>query len=252
MVDAHAHLDRYGADLPKALAQIRSMSLRTLAVSMDVESFRATQQIAKREPLVLPCFGVHPWEAPRFVDHLSALTGPLEETSVIGEIGLDHRFVTDVSLYSAQQTVFEHFLDAAKRSGRLVNLHTAGAEAAVLACLRERALSSVIVHWYSGPDELVGDYLDLGAHFTVGVEVLQSEKARALAARLPGDRLLTETDNPGGWEWLTKEVGFPDLIVEVEEALAEIRGCSREDLSAQIDENFTRALREGGVELRGC
>ncbi len=72
---------------------------------------------------------------------------------------------------------------------------------------------------------------------------------RSLAARLPADRLLTETDNPGAWEWMAGEVGFPDLIERVEEALAEIRGVSRAELTEQAEENFTHALRAGGVDV---
>jgi len=251
LIDAHAHLDKYGADLPRALAQIRGLPARTLAVSMDLESFRATQAIAAEEPLILPSFGVHPWEAPRYADNLDVLAGPLAEAVLFGEIGLDHRFIKDEHLYPAQNTVFAHFLDAAERTRRLVNLHTTGAEADVLASLQKRSLPAVIVHWYSGPPHLIDAFLELGAYFTVGVEVLRSKKMRALAARLPADRILTETDNPGGWEWMTKEVGFPELIARVEENAAAARRCPREELSAMVEENFVRVLRAGGVELAG-
>lgn len=57
MVDAHVHLDKYGGVLPKALEQIRTLSIHTLAVSMDVESFRKTQQLVEVEPLIPPSFG---------------------------------------------------------------------------------------------------------------------------------------------------------------------------------------------------
>jgi len=52
-------MDGYGKDLPRALDQTRAMSIRTLAVSTNIESFRATQRIACREPLILPSFGIH-------------------------------------------------------------------------------------------------------------------------------------------------------------------------------------------------
>jgi TatD DNase family protein len=249
MVDAHAHLDKYGAGLPRALHQIREMQVHTLAVSMDVESFRATQRIANEEPLVLASFGVHPWNASAFASDLDALEAPLAEAALIGEVGLDHRFVRDERRYPAQRVVFEYFLDAAARSGRLLNLHTAGAERAVLECVRGRALDALIIHWYSGPEELVKDFLDLGAYFTVGVEILRSPGIRALARSLPEDRLLTETDNPGGWAWLAGEAGFPELLCQVEEVLAELRGSSRAELSARVEANFRRVLHAGGVEV---
>src|SRR6056300_324771 len=61
--DAHVHLDKYGDKLPTALEQIRSLSIHTLAVSMDIPSFQETRRISEAEPLVVPAFGVHPWEA---------------------------------------------------------------------------------------------------------------------------------------------------------------------------------------------
>jgi TatD DNase family protein len=247
MIDAHVHLDKYGEQLPKALRQIRAKSIFTLAVSMDVDSFNETRRIAEADPLILPAFGVHPWEAHRFASDLSVLEATLEEASVYGEIGLDFHFVRDESFFAAQRTVFEFFLDAAEQNGRLINVHTKGAESAVLETLTTRTLPAVIVHWYSGPLDLVDEYLGLGAYFTVGVEVLRSELIQSLAARLPFDRILTETDNPGAWDWMEGEVGFPELIEQVEEAVAEARGMSRGELSAQVERNFQGVLQAGGV-----
>lgn len=249
MVDAHAHLDKYGDALPRALEQIRALAVPTLAVSMDVASYEETLRVAESEPLILPAFGIHPWEAPRFGADLDAAAAALDEAPAIGEIGLDHHFVEDEGQYGAQRTVFEYFLDAAEGSGRLVNLHTTGAEADVLECLRGRALPAVIVHWYSGPLGLVDAFLELGAYFTVGVAVLRSKRIRRLAASLPADRLLTETDNPGGWEWMTGEPGYPELLERVEEALAEIRGVERSALAEEVAENFRRLMGAGGIDF---
>lgn len=246
MVDAHTHIDAYGDDLPKALDQIRKLSIRSLAVSMDIPSFRETQRIAESEPLILPSFGIHPWKAPEYVDQLDELAKPLKEALAIGEIGLCHRFVEDENKYPAQRTVFNYFLDAAEGSGKLINLHTSGAEAEIVECLKERSLPAIIVHWYSGPMRYVQDYLELGAYFTIGVEVLQSEYIQTLAKELPEDRILTETDNPGGWEWLHDETGFPSLIESVESEVAEIRGVSREAFSEAVDSNFNSVLQAGG------
>jgi TatD DNase family protein len=247
MIDAHAHLDKYGDALPRALGEIRTRGIRTIAVSMDVESFRTTQGIAEAEPLVLPSFGVHPWDAPRFASDLSALDAPLQEARLLGEVGLDRYFVTDPTAYPAQEKVFEYFLDAAEGSGRLINVHTTGAESRVLQMLRGFDLPSVVVHWYSGPLDLVDAYLALGVYFTVGVELMRSDTIRSLLAKLPADRILTETDNPGGWEWMTGETGFPRLIEDVEREAARIRGVSRVAFGELVQENFERVLAAGGI-----
>jgi len=249
VVDAHTHLNQYGEKLPEALAQIQESSILTLAVSMDVSSYRETERIAAHEPLVIPCFGVHPWLAPRFAGDLEILDSFLETAPLYGEIGLDHFFMKDEADYPLQREVFDHFLDAAERWGRVINVHVKGAEAEVLDHLQGRNLPGVIIHWYSGPTNLVSRFLDLGVHMTVGVEVLRSDHIRAIARKIPDDRLLTETDNPGGWEWMTWEPGFPDLLVRVEEAVAELRGVSRETLSDHVAENARRFLKAGGIEV---
>jgi len=247
MIDAHAHLDQYRDALPEALAQIRKHSIFTVAVSMDAESFGNTQRIAAAEPLVLPSFGIHPWEARRYAEDLPALDPLIDVAPLIGEIGLDHHFVTDPGEYPDQDAVFEYLLDAAERQGKVVNVHTKGAEAAVLEHLRGRSLAGVIIHWYSGPPALVDSYLDLGAYFTVGVEVLRSRPIRELARSLPEGRLLTETDNPGGWQWMEGDVGYPLLLDRVEAAVAELRGTDRPLISEQIRRNMAGLLARGGV-----
>lgn len=249
MVDAHTHIDQYGNDLPKAVQQIQNLSIHTLAVSMDIPSYRETQRIAKSEPLIIPSFGVHPWKAPEYINRLDDLREPLEEAVAIGEIGLCHRFVDDESEYPAQRTVFNYFLDKAEETGKLINLHTSGAEAEIMESLKTRNLPAIIVHWYSGPMKYIRNYLECGAYFTIGVEVLQSKKIQNLAAGLPLDRILTETDNPGGWKWLKGETGYPDLITSVETKIAEIKNISRDRFSGRVASNFKRVLKAGGMLL---
>ena len=248
MVDAHTHLDKYGDALPRALGQIRERSILTLAVSMDPLSYRETRRIAQSEPLILPSFGIHPWEAPRFAGELKSLDPFLEEAPMLGEIGLDHFFVKDKAEYPAQEAVFKYFLGAAERRQRVINVHTTGAEAEVLECLEGRDLPAVIIHWYSGPLELLSPLLDLGAFFTVGVEVLRSDHIREVAGLIPLERLLTETDNPGGWQWMEGEPGFPDLLDSVETCLAEVHGVERNVLSAQVERNMAALLERGGID----
>lgn len=249
MIDAHAHLDRYGEALPRALEQIREYSILTVAVSMDIESFRATQEISRLEPLVLPSFGVHPWEAPRFARDLPRLETLIEDAPLVGEIGLDHFFVKDPGAYPAQAVVFAHFLDLAEEHGKIVNIHTKGAETEVMRHLEGRSLPGIIIHWYSGPFDLVDELLDLGAFFTFGVEVLRSEHIRSLARMIPLERILTETDNPGGWEWMQGEPGFPELLNRVEVSVAGLRGMDRRLLSRQVTENMVGLLSLGGLTL---
>jgi TatD DNase family protein len=244
LIDAHCHLDKYGDSVSAALRQINNHGIFSLSNSMDLDSFRVNLEIGDRCALVLPTFGVHPWSAPEYVDHLENLTGAIEQSPILGEIGLDRYFIDDASQYSAQREVFTFFLAAAKEQGKIVNLHTKGAEREVLDLLRQFGIERAIVHWYSGPLELIQEYLDVGAYFTIGVELLRSEHIGQIARALPLHRLLTETDNPGGYEWLVGEQGMPSRIKEVVHALAELSNTTPQEIAQQVQSNFVRLIED--------
>src|SRR5690625_5402854 len=79
---------------------------------MDIPSFHETLRIAASEPLVIPSFGIHPWNAWRYAKRMEELTELLEIAPAIGEIGLDHRFEKDPSRFPSQYPLFDFFLEA--------------------------------------------------------------------------------------------------------------------------------------------
>ena len=107
-----------------------------------------------------------------------------------------------------------------------------------MAELRSHGLQGSIVHWYSGHAELVAGYLALGCYFTIGVEVLTSQAVRELARSLPIERLLLETDNPGAQKWLTGSPGMPGLLLDVRDAVAELRGLTSAELDRCLAANW--------------
>lgn len=251
LLDAHVHLDGYGEAWPAALAEMRAAGMGALAVSMDVASYRATVALCAQDPRLLPSFGIHPWEAPRWAKRLDELTSLAEEAPMLGEVGLDRRFVDDPRAYGPQEEVFRWFLDVARRSGKLLNLHTSGAEARVAELLEGAGGVHALVHWYNGPMGVLERLAGVGAYFSVGVELLESERIVKVAKRIPLDRLLVETDNPGGWKWLAREVGTPSLLLRVVEALARVRELAPEEMEAVLEENARRLLGGAGVPWPG-
>ena len=240
IVDAHVHLDGFADALPRALEEIARERILTVAVAMDIESWETTRRIADGNGLIIPTFGVHPWRAPRYRGRLAELDAPLAQTPLVGEAGLDFHWVTDREWYPAQREVFEYQCHQAARMGKPMNLHTKGGETEILDCLRRYRVPASLVHWYSGPLDLVEDYLSEGAYFTVGVEVFHSPLIQQIARVIPEDRLLLETDNPGGHEWLTKEPGTPRLILRVEQEVAALRGVPSAHLRERTWQNWLR------------
>lgn len=244
LVDAHAHMDMYRPeDLPAALAELEQHRVSIISVSMDPASYQHAQQIAAGCPWLLPTFGIHPWHGAAWANRLDELIDLTAQSPMIGEIGLDHRWVKDAAGYPDQQRTFEFFLRAAKDQDKIVNLHTKGAEREVLDLLREYDLRRAIVHWYSGPMQVFDHLIAHGVYFTIGVECLRSDKIRKIARRIPRNQLLTETDNPGGWEWFNKGTwGMPHLISAVVDELAAVRQTTRGDIISTVQTNLLRLI----------
>jgi TatD DNase family protein len=242
LIDAHVHLDKYGSDLNEALKEIRTHHIFTIAVAMDVPSYRRSLEIGDDCDLVLPTFGIHPRRAPEYVDRLSELSPLIEQSPAIGEVGLDFHWVKDSSQYSAQVKVLEYFLAAAREQKKMVNLHTKGAEKEILNLLERYDIQRAIVHWYSGPMDILRALIQFGAYFTVGVEVSYSQTIQAIGGQIPNHLLLTETDNPGGLKWLNGVVGMPKDVQKVIDVIARVRNSSPESVARIIHANFLHMI----------
>ena len=244
LIDAHAHLDNYGDELESALGEIKQHRIFTIGNSMDLPSYRRNLEIAETCDLVLPTFGVHPKRAPQYVNRLNELDKAIEQSPMIGEIGLDFHWVEDPSQYPAQRKVLCYFLAAAREQRKIVNLHTKGAEKEILDLLERYDIQRAIVHWYSGPLDILRELIDYGAYFTVGVEVFSSENIQAIAREVPQGQLLTETDNPGGLKWLRGVIGMPVAIEKVVQVIAALRQSTTEAIERTVYENFTRLIKD--------
>lgn len=245
LIDAHTHLDHYSAEfLPVALAEIEQQQILTISVAMDIPSYQQTKAIAAASPWIVPTFGIHPWRAYLYADKLASLDPWIAESPLLGEIGLDYVWDEEPAHYPLQRIVFEYFLAAAKAQDKVVNLHTKGAEQEIFDLLRRYDVKRSIIHWYSGPLDVLDQLIDAGCYFTIGVELMVSAQIQAIAQRVPLGQLLTETDNPGGQQWLTGEVGMPHLTQTVATQLAALKQVATEDLLAIIHANFQRLAPE--------
>ena len=80
LIDAHAHLDRYGSALDAALAEIEGERIFTVATAMDASSYRELLGIAARSELVVATFGIHPKNAPAYAHRLTSITPYIERS----------------------------------------------------------------------------------------------------------------------------------------------------------------------------
>jgi len=244
LIDAHVHLDKYGGLLDQALQEIDTEPIFTVATAMDLPSYLELQRIAERSNLVLPTFGIHPRRAAEYVDRLTEIGRYIETSPGIGEIGLDFHWVKDSATYPAQRKVLEYFIAAAREQNKFVNLHTKAGEKEILDLLERYDIKRAIIHWYSGPMDILRALIDYGCYFTIGVEVLYSDYIKAIARTIPDHLLLTETDNPGALRWLKKtdEIGMPIAIKDVVDGLARVRQTVQEEIELLVQGNFARLI----------
>jgi TatD DNase family protein len=241
-IDAHSHLDLYEDTLQPALQEIREHRIFTISNSLGPQSYQRNLEIASDCKWVLPIFGVHPWFSHHYADRLQDLSAAIDQSPMLGEIGLDYHFVEDTSLYPAQLRVFEFLLRAAADQGKVVHLHTKGAEREVLGLLDRYGVDRAVVHWYSGPLDILEQWIARGAYFTVGIEVRDSQHIQTIARQVPKERLLTETDNPGGPRSLIGGPGMPGLIQDVACELAKVRGTTAEAIKHTARANLLRLI----------
>jgi TatD DNase family protein len=248
LIDAHVHLDRYGELLDTALDEIERDRILTVATAMDAPSYSELKRIAERSALILPTFGVHPRRAARYAEELRQLAPLIEDSAAIGEIGLDFHWEKNSATYPAQLKVLHYFLAAAREQEKFVNLHTKGGEKEIVDLLERYDIRRPIIHWYSGPRDILRAMIQYGCYFTVGVEVNFSDHIKMIAAEIPEHLLLTETDNPGGLKWLGGGSGMPREIYKVIETLATVRSSSPESIRRAVCTNFIRLL-DGDARL---
>ena len=250
LVDSHCHLDfpDFADDLDGIVARAAAAGIgRMVTISTRVRKLDQLIAIAERFDNVYCSVGTHPHNADEedgiTPDELIALTAH-PKVVALGEAGLDYFY--DNGAPDAQARGFRAHIAAARATGLPLVIHTREADEDCGRILEEEAAKGsfrAVLHCYTGGRELALKAISLGLYigFTGILTFKKSEAIRALAAELPADRILVETDSPylapGKFRGKRNE---PAYVVEVAKVLAEARGMSLEDVSRQTTENFFR------------
>lgn len=157
---------------------------------------------------------------------------------------LDYHY--DNSPREAQEQGFRTHIMASRHSGLPLVIHSREADADMMRILREETAAGAfkaVLHCFTGGRELAFEAIELGHYvsFTGILTFKKSDDLRAIAAALPADRILVETDSPylapGKFRGKRCE---PAYVVETAKVLAETRGVSLEEISQQTTDNFFR------------
>ncbi len=203
LFDSHCHLQDRRLDGVRDEVVSRAVragvsGCRTCGTSPeDWEAVAALRSLPDFE--VRKAFGVHPWYAEGLPgDWLARLRGHLERDPAawVGEIGLDA--IRRPALSEASRAVLKAQLELAAELGRPVILHGAKALDELLAACRPFAgcVPAFMVHAFGGSEEQLRAWLEFGADISIGGVATRSARLRRLAATIPPERLLIETDSP--------------------------------------------------------
>lgn len=254
LVDSHCHLDYYqGEERLAVLRRAREAGVGGM-VTIGTRLSKAAEQIgmAEAEPDVWCTIGTHPHHAAEEElpqeEGIAALASHPRVIG-IGEAGLDYFY--DRSPRDVQAAAFRAQIRAARRADLPVCIHTRDADEDTLAILRDEEERGgkflFLLHCFSSGRALAEAAMTMGGYvsFSGILTFPKSGELRAIAADLPIDRLLVETDAP-----YLAPVPFrgkrnePAHVTHTARVLAALRGMSEEALAERTTANFHRLFRK--------
>ena len=248
LIDTHAHLDddRFKDDLPAVLARASAADVtHILTIGVDLATSQAALRLAEAHPRLSAVVGIQPnhvseakpgdWEA-----IVEMATNP--KVVAIGETGLDRYW--DRAPFPLQEEHFARHLELCRQIGKPVVIHCREAEADVVSMLKaafdQHGPIRGVMHSFTGDVETAKACLGIGLHISfAGMLTFKNNDAlRKVAASVPLDRVLVETDSP----YLTPmpfrgKRNEPAYVVHTAECLAQVFGSSPDAIAEQTTKN---------------
>ncbi len=252
-IDTHAHLDdrRLESRLPAVLAAARAAGVaRIVTIGIDVATSRNAVRLAGAHDEVFAAVALQPNSVaeaqPGDMERIAELAAA-PKVVAIGETGLDRYW--DRAPFALQQEFFVAHLELARTRGLPAVIHARDAEHEVADALRRFADEhgapiAGVLHSYTGDAAAAAACVALGLHvsFAGMLTYRKSDALRAVAATVPRDRLLVETDAPYlSPEPFRGQPNEPARVVHTGACLAEVHGMTVAELAALTTAN-ARAL----------
>jgi len=250
LVDSHCHLDfpDFTDELDGVVARAHEAGVtQIVSISTRVGRHSGLLAIAERYPNVYCSVGTHPHHAHEELDiDADALVAATKHPKVvaIGEAGLDYFY--DKSPRAAQEQGFRAHVAAARATRLPLVIHSREADDDMARILEEETAKGAfpaVLHCFTGGRDLAMRAIALGLSisFTGILTFKKSDALRAIAAELPADRILVETDAPylapGKFRGKRNE---PAYVIETAKVLAETRGVSLDTIARETTDNFFR------------
>jgi TatD DNase family protein len=254
LIDSHCHMEfsDFEGDVNGLRARAHSAGVGLmLTISTSLKTFPSIRAIAERHGDIYCSVGVHPHEAENepdtSADQLIALSEHPDVVG-IGETGLDYYY--EHSPRDVQQRVFRAHIAAARITGLPLIVHTRDADADTVSILQEEMEEGVfpgLIHCFSAGRDLALRAVDMGFYISFSgiLTFKKAQKIRDIAADLPHDRLLVETDAP--YLAPTPHRGKrnePAFVAHTAACLAEVCGLDTDELAARTTANFLKLFNK--------
>ncbi|WP_316572783.1 TatD family hydrolase [Neobacillus sp. YIM B06451] len=249
LIDTHAHLnaEQYEEDIEEVIARaIENGVEKMVVVGFDRPTIEKAIELAETHDFIYACVGWHPVDAIDMTDEdLSWIEELAAHPKVValGETGLDYHW--DKSPRDIQKEVFRKQIRLAKKVKLPIVIHNREATADIVQILKEENASEVggIMHCFSGSVEIAKQCVEMNFYISLGgpVTFKNAVKPKEVAAALPLDKLLVETDCP----YLTPHPhrgkrNEPSYVRLVAEEISRIKGIPFEDVAKATTENAMR------------
>jgi len=252
LIDTHAHLDfpEFAQDLDAVLERAKSAGVHEIVtIGISLASSEKAVELANMHPELYATVGIHPHDAfPLNEKQLRALETLAQAKRVValGEVGLD--YYRDRRPRAIQRQCLRQQLDVACKTGLPVVFHVREAHADFLTLVADYAamLNGGVLHCFSGDWGVAKRCLDMGFYLSIPGTVTfpKAEIQQEVVRQAPWDRLLIETDAP----YLAPvpyrgKVNEPAFVRYTAAKVAELRGCSLEEVAEQTTSNAHKVFR---------
>ncbi len=262
LIDSHAHLtmSRFDADREDVLSRARAAGVAYVvtvaAEQADWARVVALAQTHKAEG-IYAAVGLHPHEASSLTEEMcrELIVWAADPRVVgLGEMGFDFHYRHSPAV--AQEAAFRRQIGIAREVGLPVVVHSREAEEETIRVLQEERASEVggVLHCFSGNLEMARAALDLGffISFSGSLTFKNADALREVAAALPIERILIETDCPYlAPQPVRGKRNEPAHVRHVAEALSALHGLAPEDIGRMTSHNAMQLFSIGSLESEG-
>ncbi len=251
-VDSHCHLDfpELKQDLPHILANMRQNQVEhALCVSVNMPDWQGIMAMVEPHPELSASVGVHPDYEDTPETSVEELVRLAQHPKVvaIGETGLDYYRLSEPLEW--QRARFRTHIQAAVAAQLPLIIHTRNASEDTIRLMKEEGAQHCggVMHCFTETKEVASQALDLGFYISLsGIVTFKSaQQVQEVAAYVPLDRLLIETDSPylAPVPYRGKR-NDPSKVIHVAEKIAELRGITLAEVAQASTENFYRLFHK--------